>query len=204
MVNLSVILPNFNGRIISAPDVSYQLFHRIGLGAYGAVHLARDLLPTSPSCSSRLYAVKCLMRHQAGSDYALTVEREICLHKAVSDHPNVVTLHNVIIEDHYVFLVMDYCPGGDLFSAIMDQGLFEGNDEAVRKAFLQLIDALEMAHERGIFHRDLKPENILCSLDYENLYISDFGLATQADISYTLGCGSEYYMSPGNPFLILG
>ncbi|THH29880.1 hypothetical protein EUX98_g4317 [Antrodiella citrinella] len=195
MVHLSVILPDFTGRIISTPGVKLQLCEKLGAGAYGVVYLARDLL-CSPKQPPRLYAVKCLLLHPSESEYARAQEREIFLHKNICALPNVVTLHHVITEERYQYLVMDYCPGGDLYGAIVEHGIFEGHDSGVKKAFVQLVDALHGCHENGIYHRDLKPENVMCSLDYEEVYLSDFGLATQVEISNTFGCGSSFYMSP--------
>ena len=112
-------------------------------------------------------------------------------------HPNVITLRHVIVEDHYVFLVMDYHSGGDLFGAITNKGVYVNNDRAVKRTFLQLIDAVERCHDLGVSHRDLKPENILCSPDYDQVFLGDFGLATQEEVCSSFGCGSSYYMSAG-------
>lgn len=195
MIHSSAILPNFTGHTITSGDLQYRLLKSLGAGAYGVVYLAQDL--SSPESDPCFYAVKCLLRHQTEKELAKSQEREINLHAMSSYHPNVVTLHHVIVEDFYLFLVMDYCPGGDLFGAIMDKGVYANDDAAVKKAFLQLIDAVEACHELGIYHRDLKPENILCSADYDQVYLGDFGLATQDESSETFGCGSAFYMSPG-------
>ncbi|KAK7695785.1 hypothetical protein QCA50_000422 [Cerrena zonata] len=194
MVHLSSILPNFVGHRISSGELRYQLLESIGSGAYGVVYLAQDL--TSPVSDPRFYAIKCLLRHPNDSDLAKSQEREINLHALSSHHPNVVTLHHVIVDEHYVYFVMDYYSGGDLFGAIMDKGVYVGNDTAVKKTFVQLIDAVEACHVQGIYHRDLKPENILCSANHHQVYLGDFGLASQTESSNTFGCGSSFYMSP--------
>lgn len=97
----------------------------------------------------------------------------------------------------FAYIVMDYCPGGDLFSRISDDQMFFRNDELSKAVFLKIIDAMAHCHEKRVFHRDLKPENILCSEDCSQVYVADFGLCTAGQISTTFGCGSAPYMSPG-------
>ena len=122
---------------------------------------------------------------------------EIAHHRAVSDVPGVVTLHAVVEEEFYTFLVLDLCAGGDLFTAIMERGTYSNNDVAVKRTFLQLVDALAACHEAGVYHRDLKPENVLCSPGDQHVYLADFGLSTRSTRSSNFGCGSSFYMSPG-------
>ncbi|KAL4245798.1 protein kinase superfamily protein [Abortiporus biennis] len=194
MVNLSAILLNQTGYVLRYGGARLRLTEILGTGAYGIVYLAHDL--NSPPHNPKFFAVKCLLRHAKGSRYDISQHREILLHRSLSHHPNIVTLHNVVAREHYIYLVMDYCPGGDLFSAIMDRGVYDNNNDAVKRSMLQLIDALEECHSYKIFHRDIKPENILCSADGSQVYLSDFGLASQCQMSTTFGCGSSYYMSP--------
>ena len=73
---------------------------------------------------------------------------------------------------------MEYCPEGDLFTAITENGKFVGDDEAVRLIFSLLLDAVELCHQNGIYHRDLKPENILVTNNGASIKLGDFGLAT--------------------------
>ncbi|KAI8989881.1 Pkinase-domain-containing protein [Trametes punicea] len=193
-MQLSAILPNFAGFTISQGCLHLRLLEQLGSGAYGVVYFAEDLAPRPHG--PQYYAVKCLLRHERGSVLAKQQHREIMHHRALSDHEHVVTLHAVIEEEFYIFLVMDLCEGGDLFNAIMDRATFAHNDEAIRRTFLQIVDALAACHAKGIYHRDLKPENILCSKDDKNVYLADFGLSTRTRLSANFGCGSSFYMSP--------
>ncbi|KAH9942589.1 Pkinase-domain-containing protein [Amylocystis lapponica] len=194
MVQFSAILPNFLGHTLSSGPVHLLFLELLGSGAYGTVYLARDL--RSPESIPVHYAVKCLLRHPKDSDQDQFQKREIAYHKAVSHHPHVVNLHTVVEEEHFIYLVMDYCPGGDLFSAIIDRRSFSHNDSRVKAVFVELLDAVHSCHDQGVFHRDLKPENILCSKGDDHVFVSDFGLSTKTKLSSSIGCGSSFYMSP--------
>ncbi|THG97005.1 hypothetical protein EW026_g4926 [Hermanssonia centrifuga] len=158
--------------------IKLRLLHKAGCGAYGVVYLAWDL--STPQHNPTFYAVKCLLKYEPGSDLAHIQQREIAFHKSVSHHPNVATLHTVIEEEYYVYLVMDYYEGGDLFSAICDRRSFFDNNQNVKRSFLQLLDAVQACHDAGVYHRDLKPENVLCSQSDSRFFLSDFGLATRS------------------------
>ncbi|KAI0758210.1 Pkinase-domain-containing protein [Fomes fomentarius] len=192
-MHTSEILPNFTGITISRCAFHLRLLEKIGSGAYGVVYLAEDVSfnPQGPSH----YAVKCLLRHPSDSDFAYYQQREFDNHTLVSDLPNVVSLHAIIEEEFYTFVVLDLCPGGDLFTAIME-GTYMHNTSAIKHTFLQIIDALEACHEKGVYHRDLKPENILCSADGSQVFLADFGLSTRSRRSPEFGCGSSSYKSP--------
>ena len=195
MVQMSAILPDFSGLTISRGAFHLRMLEKLSAGAYGVVYLAKDLARAPHGATH--YAVKCLLRHPDGSDFARQQQREIAHHRAVSDVPGVVTLHAVVEEEFYTFLVLDLCAGGDLFTAIMERGTYSNNDAAVKRTFLQLVDALAACHEAGVYHRDLKPENVLCSPGDEHVYLADFGLSTRSTRSSNFGCGSSFYMSPG-------
>ncbi|GAA6062187.1 hypothetical protein JCM10212_001351 [Sporobolomyces blumeae] len=178
----------------------------LGLGAYGVVYLARDIAarPLSQPASRAhpqlgnlpLYAVKCLNKVGLDSRQRAFQRREIALHGLASRHPNVVTLHNVIEEETCIYVVLQFCEEGDLFGMITERQRYLGDDELIRKVFLQIIDSVEYCHAKGIFHRDLKPENILCLDDGRKVMLADFGLATGEKASGDFGCGSTFYMSP--------
>ncbi len=178
---------------------SLQLTGIIGTGAYGVVYEAVDVK------THVRYAVKALSKLNADGtplerrqlEYQT---REIRLHYAASAHPNVVSMHKIIdVYPDCLFVVLEYCPEGDLFFNITECGHFVGKDELARRVFLQILDAVQYLHQSGIYHRDLKPENILVADRGETLKLADFGLATSADRSEDYGCGSTFYMSPGKP-----
>ena len=102
------------------------------------------------------------------------------------------------------YVVIEYCPEGDLFSNITERGKYVGNDFMAKSVFLQILDAVEFCHSIGIYHRDLKPENILVTENGMTVKLADFGLATTDRITSDYGCGSTFYMSPGmSCFLLL-
>lgn len=95
------------------------------------------------------------------------------------------------------YVVMEYCPEGDLFSSITEKGNYVGNDLLAKSVFLQILSAVEFCHSIGIYHRDLKPENILVKDQGTTVKLADFGLASNDYYTSDYGCGSTFYMSPG-------
>ncbi|KAI0325179.1 kinase-like protein [Cubamyces sp. BRFM 1775] len=171
-----------------------QLVEILGYGGYGIVYRAVDTYSSNPTS----YAVKCLPhsnKRSAARQRQLHM-REIALHQLASGHPNVVTLHRVVEDYQYTYIVMDYCSDGDLFTQILHQRRYLGNNALIKEVFLQLLDAVEYCHSLNIYHRDLKPENVLCFDGGLRLAITDFGLATTDRMSTEFRTGSVYHMSP--------
>lgn len=165
----------------------------LGLGAYGAVYLGRHVL------TRKHYAVKCLNRICLTKRQHGFQKREIALHQMLSDHPNILTLEKVIHTPECIYMILEYSREGDLFNAITEANCYAGNDHAIRRVFLQIIDAVMYCHHYGVYHRDLKPENILVFEGGTRVKLADFGLATTDEDSVDFGCGSTFYFSPGMP-----
>lgn len=127
--------------------------------------------------------------------------REIRLHWEASAHRNVVSMLKIIDGSDCIFVILEYCPEGDLFYNITECGQYVGKDDLAKRIFLQILDAVEFCHSRGIYHRDLKPENVLVKDHGETVKLADFGLATSSERSDDYGCGSTFYMSPGKLLL---
>ncbi|PBK94966.1 kinase-like protein [Armillaria gallica] len=181
-----------------------ELVEVLGVGGYGVVYRAEDTFTSSP----KSYAVKCLMHSSLHSSRQRQLHiREITLHQIASAHPNVVSLHRVVEDHKYTYIIMDYAPDHDLFSQILNNCRYLGRDHLIKHVFLQLLDAVEYCHSLGIYHRDLKPENVLCFDDGLRIAITDFGLATTDKVSTEFRTGSVYHMSPecqGGDFALSG
>lgn len=189
--------PRLNGLCCPEDRLGHVLANRLeltgilGVGAYGVVYTAVDIHTNVP------YAVKALNKIGLDSRQRAFQQREIQLHHEASHHPNVVSLVQIMDSPDCTFVVLEFCPEGDLFSSITEKGHYLGNDLMARHAFLQILDAVDFCHSIGIYHRDLKPENVLVSDGGLTVKLADFGLATKEYLTDDFGCGSTFYMSPG-------
>lgn len=137
--------PEFSGMMLD--NDRYLLLESLGAGAYGKVYRALDNL--SPVNNRSYCAIKCLLKPEFGSRQHEFQVREFALHRQVSDHANVISFHHHFSDETYVYVVLDLCDGGDLFGAIIERRIFLSNNDLVKTAFLQLIDALEYCHASG-------------------------------------------------------
>jgi Tol biopolymer transport system component/predicted Ser/Thr protein kinase len=149
----------------------YEIIDKIGEGGMGVVWKARDLV------LRRFTAIKMLPLARAGDQD----RRERFLHEARTasslNHPNIVTIHEVVTHGSREYLVMEYIDGETLDALIRRQRLKIGValDYAV-----QIADALSAAHRAGVVHRDLKPGNIMVT-GGGRVKVLDFGVAKLVD-----------------------
>ena len=145
----------------------------------------------------------------------LIIPRQATLHHRLTSgrvkHGNLVTLNYSFETRDWLFLVLEYCEGQDLYYWLTQSN---SNDtiaklyyssrahlEVVKQVFEQILDAVGHCHDNGIAHRDLKPENfIVITKNGKNgvhVKLTDFGLATDEIKSIDFECGSKPYMSYG-------
>src|ERR1700693_4002982 len=144
----------------------YEILSAIGAGGMGEVYKARD------TRLDRTVAIKVLPTHLADrSELRERFEREA---KTIAslNHPHICTLHDVGHQDEIDFLVMEYVEGETLAQRLQKGPL--PLDQVLRYA-IEIADALDKAHRKGITHRDLKPGNIM--LTKSGTKLLDFGLA---------------------------
>lgn len=122
----------------------------VGAGGYGRVFVAED-----KEIKGRVVAIK---KVQADSrEMRLSFDREVSLMKEL-DHPNICKILETYLNGRTLWVVMEYCEGGEVFDKIVTCGKIPENESA--DILRQVVGALLYAHNRGIAHRDLKPENV--------------------------------------------
>ena len=195
MLSAADSLPDFTGCFI---DKYYELVQLLGSGSFGVVYKAVDTRE-SPDSENRYRAVKIIRKAGRTPKELAIIRREVALHSVVAGHPNIITIHDAYDDDEYFYIILEYCPGGDLYYHITEDAYMD-NDELLRSAFVSLIDAVQYCHEHKVAHRDLKPENVLTTEDGSTVFLADFGLATTKRMIDEHGHGTSIYMAPGQFF----
>ncbi|KAJ0963748.1 hypothetical protein J5N97_028870 [Dioscorea zingiberensis] len=169
----------------------YDVGALIGRGRFGAVF--RCVSRTS----GELFAVKSIDKALLTDLLDYDPSREAKLHRlAASGNPLAVQIHADYEDDESIHLVLDFCPGPDLFRHIADKGAPISEPEAA-KLMEDLMEAIAACHRRGVVHRDVKPENVV--FDGEGrIRIVDFGLAGWIGDGGGMRepVGTPYYMAP--------
>ncbi|GAV72855.1 Pkinase domain-containing protein [Cephalotus follicularis] len=158
----------------------FRLLRRLGSGDLGNVYLCqiRNPMVGLPQC---FYAMKVVDREALAIRNKLQradTEKEIL---GMLDHPFLPTLYAEFEASHYSCLVMEYCPGGDLYAARQRHPGKRFSISAAKFYASEILLALEYLHMMGIVYRDLKPENVLVRED-GHIMLSDFDLSLKCDV----------------------
>ncbi|KIL70545.1 hypothetical protein M378DRAFT_1042597 [Amanita muscaria Koide BX008] len=141
----------------------------IGKGAFGEVRLVQK------KDTGKIYAMKTLKKSEMVKKDQLAhvrAERDVL---AESDSPWVVQLYYSFQDPAYLYLIMEFLPGGDLMTMLIKYDTF--SEDVTRFYMAECVLAIEAVHNMGFIHRDIKPDNILLDKD-GHVKLSDFGLST--------------------------
>ncbi|MBA0798194.1 hypothetical protein Gohar_008808 [Gossypium harknessii] len=152
----------------------FELLTIIGRGAFGEVRLCKE------KATSNVYAMKKLQKSEMlrrGQVEHVKAERNLL---AEVDSECIVKLYCSFQDDEYLYLVMEYLPGGDMMTLLMRKDTLT-EDEA-RFYVGQTVLAIESIHKHNYIHRDIKPDNLLLDRN-GHMKLSDFGLCKPLDSS---------------------
>ncbi|MEV7680842.1 serine/threonine-protein kinase [Streptomyces sp. NPDC088341] len=149
----------------------YRLVSRLGHGGMGTVWLAHDEVVDRDVAVKEPRVPDHLSDRDRDRVY-LRMQRE-ARSAAKIDHPSVVTMHDVVIEDAKPWIVMELVRGQSLADRLQE-GTLDPREAA--RIGLAVLDGLTAAHEKGVLHRDVKPDNVLLGRG-DRVVLSDFGIA---------------------------
>ncbi|MCJ1309376.1 MAPK-activated protein kinase Srk1 [Agyrium rufum] len=132
----------------------YKLIEKMGDGAFSNVYRAKDLTGEFEEV-----AIKVVRKFEMNASQRANILKEVQIMRQL-DHPNIVKLVSFSESSQYYFIVLELCPGGELFHQIVRLTYF--SEDLSRHVIVQVANALEYLHEvKGVVHRDIKPENLL-------------------------------------------
>lgn len=177
---------------MSLPSVSdYSLLEKIGAGSYATVYKAFK----KDGCRE-VVAIKCVDKSSLSKSAIDNIVTEIYLLKILR-HENIVEMRDFFWDEGHIYIVMEYCDGGDLSSFIKKRHKLP--EQICRRFLQQLALALKYLRNNNVCHMDLKPQNLLLIRRPQlTLKVGDFGFARFLSNSQTKFaiCGSPLYMAP--------
>ena len=182
-------MDNYLNKIINN---RYEIQEIIGVGGMAVVYKAYDRV------DDRIVAVKILKdEYLASEEYKIRFKNES---KAISllNHPNVVKVYDVCYGENLQYIVMEHVEGITLKEFISRQKVLDWKEALI--VVVQILKALQHAHDKGVIHRDIKPQNILL-LSNATIKVTDFGIASfkRGEIKSfdeNEAIGSIHYVSP--------
>lgn len=172
-------------------DGRYEIHELIGVGGMAVVYRAYDTI------DDRTVAIKILKEEFSNNEEFLRRFKNESKAIAVLSHPNIVKVYNVSFGDRIQYIVMEYIDGITLKEYLEQQKEIKWK-EAIHFT-IQILRALQHAHEKGIVHRDIKPQNIMLLQD-GTIKVTDFGIArfsrSETRTMTDKAIGSVHYIAP--------
>lgn len=172
-------------------DGRYEIQEIIGVGGMAVVYKAYD------NIDDRIVAVKILKEEFLQNEEFRRRFKNESKAIAVLSHPNIVKVYDVSFGDRLQYIVMEYVEGITLKEYIEQQKVI--NWKEALHFVIQILRALQHAHDKGIVHRDIKPQNIML-LQNGNIKVTDFGIArfsrSETRTMTESAIGSVHYISP--------
>jgi serine/threonine protein kinase len=165
----------------------YKVYRVIGDGSFSTVKLGFHTFTNEPA------AVKIISKHVLPADARDRIVENVPAIMRL-DHPGIVKCLDFIEDEAAIYIVFEYCAGGELFDFIASRTRVE--EPLAKRLFKQIILAVGYLHSQNVVHRDLKPENLLLT-QHTSIKLIDFGLASfNADQPLRDRCGSTCYIAP--------
>eukprot|EP00977_Amphora_coffeiformis_P015355 scaffold4510_cov183-Amphora_coffeaeformis.AAC.40 len=181
--------PPFNS-IVPSVD-SFEMHKLIGIGSFGKVYLSIEI-SSGELCALKVLKKESLIKRNQVQSIGLE-----CRILESFKHPFIVGMRSAFQSKDNLYLVLDFCPGGDLFFHLGK--LRKLSEERARFYAAEIILAISYLHSLDVIYRDLKPENLL--LDAQgHIRLTDFGLSKDGVSNSSSGantfCGTPEYLAP--------
>jgi len=185
-------------QVIQPKQIGPYIFHgTVGDGAFSVVKLVKKI------DTGEYFACKIVPKARLNTiNLEERFEIEIRINQQMH-HPGIVELFDLLKDDLNYYIIMEFCPNGELFQFIVDRQHLK--EQEAKPMLKQILETLNYVHSVGVSHRDLKPENLLID-QFGKVRLSDFGLSRFIGNNglVTTPCGSPCYASPecisGKPY----
>ncbi|XP_075055162.1 serine/threonine-protein kinase Nek5-like isoform X2 [Mixophyes fleayi] len=171
---------------------NYEIIRMIGEGSFGKAFLAKGK-KDNIQCVIKEINLSKMPRKEKEASY-----KEVTLLSKMK-HPNIVTFFTSIEEKNNLYIVMEYCDGGDLTKRIKKQRGVLFDEDQILSWFVQISLGLKHIHDRKVLHRDIKAQNIFLTNNGTLAKLGDFGIAKMLNNTMELArscVGTPYYLSP--------
>eukprot|EP01029_Cantina_marsupialis_P021460 TRINITY_DN5140_c0_g1_i1.p1 TRINITY_DN5140_c0_g1~~TRINITY_DN5140_c0_g1_i1.p1 ORF type:complete len:671 (-),score=160.88 TRINITY_DN5140_c0_g1_i1:488-2500(-) len=171
----------------------YEKIEKLGTGMTGSVWKAQN------KENGQMFAVKSVEIGRLSPKQKENLQNEIRILKMM-DHPNIIKLFSTYCEEQRIFLVMEFCSGGELYERLATKENYRYSERDASAMMRKMVSAVSYCHAHGITHRDLKLENFVFDRpgDDSEIKLIDFGLSRKylGTLRMRTLCGSPYYISP--------